>query len=172
MKYTLLCETRSLSLKNKFLDFFCISPQSTNISQYVLNIIAAMELTKANTFQVVPFLSSNAVLMATATIVKKYLRPLIACADSFSSHSRRTHYRTCGIISQVIVGPHNCLNKCNNWMIMIRKLRKVKKTLLLLTAMDSGEFCQVEGQNMTPITLTGSVHMETIKWTRQMKIIR
>lgn len=90
-KYTLLCETSSLSLRNMFFDFLCRSPQSTKISQYVLNIVAITELTRANTCHVNCFFSSKAVLMTTATIVKKYLKPLYPCAMCFSSNNRRTH---------------------------------------------------------------------------------
>ncbi|KAF5754899.1 hypothetical protein HanXRQr2_Chr17g0796481 [Helianthus annuus] len=91
-KYTYLCDTASLFRRNMLFDFLCKSPQSIAISQYVLNRIAATELTRAKTFQLFFIFSSNTVLTTTATIVKKYLDPLTKWTQSFSSNSRRTHY--------------------------------------------------------------------------------
>lgn len=94
VKYTLAWETLSLFRRKMFLDFLRRSPQSTTISQYVFIMVARADIAIPNTFQLKLSFSSKAVLTATATIVKKYLKPLYRCTVSFSSNNRRIHYKT------------------------------------------------------------------------------
>lgn len=91
-KYTALFDTRSLSLSHGFFAFLCKSPQSITISQYVLKIVVTPELDAAMIFQNIPFFKSYTVLITSATIVDKYLRPLNPCIGSFSSTDRRRHW--------------------------------------------------------------------------------